>query len=57
MGDSGFDHGKIKEHIKRIRQLEKENAMLKKIVAEKELEGQMQQELLKKKFLLEKKKK
>jgi len=57
MGDSGFDHGMKKEHIKRIRQLEKENAMLKKIVAEKELEGQLQQELLKKKFLLEKKKK
>ena len=57
MGDSGFDHGMKKEHIKRIRQLEKENALLKKIVAEKELEGQLQQELLKKKFLLEKKKK
>lgn len=56
MGVSGFEHGMKKEHIKRIRQLEKENVMLKQIIAEKELEGHLQQELLKKKFLMEKKK-
>ncbi|HTN68638.1 MAG TPA: hypothetical protein VLZ33_04165, partial [Dysgonamonadaceae bacterium] len=38
MGEVGLDHGMTKEHLKRIRELEKENSQLKEIVAEKELE-------------------
>lgn len=57
MGESGLDHGMTKEHLKRIRELERENAKLKEIVAEKELEGRMKDELLKKKWALEKRNK
>jgi len=37
-----------KKQLKEIKHLEKENAALKNILAEKELEGHLQQELLKK---------
>ena len=57
MGEVGLDHGMTKEHLKRIRELEKENSQLKEIVAEKELEGRLKDELLKKKWALEKGKK
>ncbi len=57
MGVEGLNHGMTKAHLKRIRQLEKENSKLKEIVAEKELEGRMKDELLKKKWALEKRKK
>ncbi len=57
MGEEGFKHGMPPQHLKRIRQLEKENETLKQIVAEKELEGRLKDELLKKKYALEKKKK
>jgi len=50
MGDSGFRHGMTKERLKEIRRLEKENARLKEIVAEKELQIKMQQETIVKKF-------
>jgi len=39
MSEAGFRHGMTPEHLKDIRRLEKKNALLKKIVAEKELEG------------------
>ena len=57
MGEEGFDHGMTPQHLKRIRQLEKENNALKQLVAEKELENKLKGDLLKKKFALEKKKK
>lgn len=57
MGEEGLEHGMTKQHLKRIRELEKENQKLKEIVAEKELEGRMKDELLKKKRALEKRKK
>lgn len=57
MGEEGLDHGMTKPQLKRIRELEKENRMLKELVAEKELEGRLKDELLKKKFALEKKRK
>ena len=56
MGEEGLQHGMTPEHLKRIRQLEKENALLKQLLAEKELEGKLQSELLKKKYALEKRK-
>lgn len=57
MGEEGFSHGMTPEQLKRIRELEKENKLLKEIVIQKELEGKIKDELLKKKLALEKKKK
>lgn len=57
MGEEGLDHGMTKDYLKRIRKLEKENLKLKEIVADKELEGKLKDEMLKKKWALEKKKK
>jgi len=56
MGDVGLDHGMNKHHLKRIRELEKENQKLKELVAEKELTVRMHEEV-KKKWTLEKKNK
>ena len=50
MGAEGMDHGMTKERLRRIKQLEKEVAMLKEIVAEKELESKLKDEPLKKKY-------
>ena len=57
MGEEGFHHGMTPQHLKRIRELEKENHALKQLLAEKELEGKLKSELLKKKYALEKRKK
>lgn len=56
MGEEGFSHGMTPDQLKRIRELEKENKLLKEIVIQKELEGRLKDELLKKKLALEKKK-
>ncbi len=50
MGDAGMDHGMTKERLQEIQRLQKENAMLKQIIAEKELEVRLQQDLIKKKY-------
>jgi putative transposase len=55
MGEEGFAHGMTLAQLKRIRELEKENKLLKEIVIQKELEGKLKDDLLKKKFALEKK--
>lgn len=55
MGEIGLQHGMNPKHLKRIRELEKENSALKQLLAEKELEGKLKSELLKKKYALEKK--
>jgi putative transposase len=57
MGEEGFSHGMTPDQLKRIRELEKENKLLKEIVIQKEIEGRLKDELLKKKLALEKKKK
>lgn len=57
MGEMGLQHGMNPKHLKRIRELEKENTALKQLLAEKELEGKLKSELLKKKWALEKKRK
>jgi putative transposase len=54
MGEIGLQHGMNPKHLKRIRALEKENLALKQLLAEKELEGKLKSELLKKKYALEK---
>lgn len=56
MGEEGFHHGMTPQHLKRIRELEKENVNLKQLLAEKELENKLKGDLLKKKWALEKKK-
>lgn len=50
MGTEGLDHGLTKERLARIRELEKENEMLKQLLAEEKLEGKLKNELLKKKY-------
>lgn len=55
MGEEGFHHGMTPKHLKRIRDLEKENSALKQLLAEKELENKLRGDLLKKKQALEKK--
>lgn len=50
MGSEGLDHGLTKERLARIRDLEKENEMLKQLLAEEKLEGKLKEELLKKKY-------
>lgn len=57
IGEEGLDYGMTKAHLKRIRQLEKENRLLKELVAEKELEGKLKDALLIKKNLALRKKK
>ena len=57
MGEQGFRHGMTPEHIQEIKRLEKENELLKKLLAEKELEGHLKDELLKKKYPWARKKK
>jgi putative transposase len=56
MGEEGFAHGMTPDQLKRIKELEKENKALKEIIIQKALESQLKDELLKKKFALEKKK-
>lgn len=49
MGDAGFQHGMTPAHLKEMRRLEKENDLLKKLLAEKEIESHLKDELIKKK--------
>lgn len=46
----GLKHDMTPAQLKRIRKLEKENQMLKQLLAEKELEYKLQEELLKKRY-------
>jgi len=50
MGEAGFRHGMTPAQLKEIKRLEKENDTLKKLLAEKELEGRLKDEMLKKKY-------
>ena len=50
MGEAGFRHGMTPEHLKEIKRLEKENELLKKLLAEKEIEAHLKDEMLKKKY-------
>lgn len=56
MGEDGFRHGITPAHLKEIKRLEKENGLLKKLLAEKELEGRLKDELIKKKYAWARKK-
>lgn len=50
MGETGLDHGMTKERIAKIKALEQEVELLKQLLAEKEIEGRLKSELLKKKY-------
>lgn len=50
MGEEGFRHGMSPAHLKEIKRLEKENELLKKLLAEKEIESHLKDELIKKKY-------
>jgi len=50
MGESGFNHGMTKEKLARIKSLEQEVDLLKQLLAEKELESRLKDDLLKKKY-------
>ncbi|EIM76376.1 transposase IS3 family, ORF_A [Nitritalea halalkaliphila LW7] len=50
MGEKGFRHGMTPAHLKEIKRLEKENELLKKLLAEKEIESHLKDDLLKKKY-------
>jgi putative transposase len=50
IGDVGLDHGMTHERLMRIRELEKENDMLKQLLAEEQLENKLKSEMLKKKY-------
>ena len=49
-GEAGLEHKKLKDADSLIKSLEKENETLKILLAEKELEGKLKDELLKKKY-------
>lgn len=50
MGEQGFAHGMTKKRLARINELEQEVDLLKQLLAEKELESRLKDELLKKKY-------
>jgi putative transposase len=50
MGEEGFAHGMTKERLAKIKELEQEVDLLKQLLAEKELESKLKDELLKKKY-------
>jgi putative transposase len=50
MGEVGLDHGITKERLQKISELEQEVGLLKQLLAEKEIESRLKDELLKKKY-------
>jgi putative transposase len=57
MGDEGIKHSMTKDRLQEISRLKKENEQLKLLLAEKELESRLKDELVKKKLLQWKSKK
>lgn len=50
MGEEGFAQGMTKERLARIKELEQEVDCLKQLLAEKEIESKLKDEMLKKKY-------
>jgi putative transposase len=50
MGEKGLEWGMTPAHLKEIRRLDKENQRLKQLVADQQLESQLKDELLKKRY-------
>ncbi len=49
-GEEGLKHQTLKDRNREIKQLRKENEALKLLLAEKELEGRLKDDMLKKKY-------
>jgi len=49
-GETGLEHRRLKGREAEMKRMEKENQMLKILLAEKELEGKLKDEMLKKKY-------
>lgn len=49
-GEGGLEHRRVKDQQTEIKRLEKENTALKILLAEKELESKLKDEMLKKKY-------
>ena len=49
-GEEGLQHASAKDHDSRMKALEKENEQLKILLAEKELESKLKDEMLKKRY-------
>lgn len=50
MGEPGLNHGMTEKRLKKIKELEEEVELLKQLLAEKELESKLKDDLLKKKY-------
>lgn len=50
LGEEGLLHGADQDSLRELEELRQENEMLKQMMAEKELEGKLKDDLLKKKF-------
>lgn len=50
LGEEGLMHGADQDSLRELEELRKENEMLKQMIAEKDLEGKLKDDLLKKKF-------
>jgi len=49
-GIDGLDHSSVKEKLKQVKELEKENQKLKELLAQEKLENALKNDLLKKKY-------
>lgn len=49
-GVDGLDHSSVKEKLKKVKELEKENRKLKELLAQEKLESALKNDLLKKKY-------
>lgn len=49
-GADGLDHSSVKEKLKMVKELEKENHKLKELLAQEKLENALKNDLLKKKY-------
>jgi len=50
MGEVGLDHSMTKQRLAKIKEQEEEISLLKRLLAEKEIESKLKDELLKKKY-------
>lgn len=50
LGADGLDHSSVKERLKKVKELEKENRKLKELLAQEKLESALKNDLLKKKY-------
>lgn len=49
-GADGLDHSLVKDRLKKVKELEKENLKLKELLAQEKLENALKNDMLKKKY-------